>query len=87
MVGKGMRRLEWKNAIWLWGLIAVLLSVDMYSAISAGLFLIIEIRNLIPSLPEIMGYQFWLSVSGKYTFLITVHPTNILSCGKISREL
>lgn len=31
-----MRRLEWKNAIWLWGLIAVLLSVDMYSAISAG---------------------------------------------------
>lgn len=30
-----MRRLEWKNAIWLWGLIAVLLSVDMYSAISA----------------------------------------------------
>ena len=29
-----MRRLEWRRAIWLWGLIAVFLSADIYSAMS-----------------------------------------------------
>lgn len=29
-----MRRLKWQKAIWLWGLIAVFLSVDVYSSLS-----------------------------------------------------
>lgn len=29
-----MRRLKWKKAIWLWGVIALLLSVDIYSSIT-----------------------------------------------------
>ena len=30
-----MRRRKWRRAIWLWGLIALLLSADIYSTISA----------------------------------------------------
>lgn len=31
-----MRRLEWRGAIWLWGLIALLLSVELYPTVMGG---------------------------------------------------
>lgn len=31
-----MRRLEWRGAIWLWGLIALLLSAELYPAVMGG---------------------------------------------------